>query len=123
MLEVYPHAAHVVLFSLPRIMAYKAKPGRTALSLSENLAIYRRHLRLALAECGLSGLGLAVDPASPPRGRARKRHEDELDAVTCALAAMEAWRHGLSPDEVIGDPGTGYIAVPGLARDPRFAQR
>jgi predicted RNase H-like nuclease len=104
-------------------MAYKAKPGRTVDNLAQNLATYRLHLRVVLEARGLAGLGLAADPPVRLRGRGRKQHEDELDAVTCALVAMEAWQHGLSPEEVMGDARTGYIAVPGLARDPRFAQR
>jgi predicted RNase H-like nuclease len=122
-LEVYPHAGHVVMFDLPRILRYKQKRGRTSHALNAELAVYRGHLYEWMArECaelpgreavaGLLGTGALS-------GGARKRHEDQLDALTCALLAMIAWRQGLSSGDVVGDE-RGYIAVPGLARDPRF---
>ncbi|MEX1102936.1 MAG: DUF429 domain-containing protein, partial [Dehalococcoidia bacterium] len=40
-LEVYPHAGHVVMFGLPRIMPYKQKRGRTAVGLNAEMGRYR----------------------------------------------------------------------------------
>lgn len=123
-LEVYPHAGHVVMFGLPGILRYKQKRGRTARSLNAELAVYRGYLRAWMArECpdALETAAIAdLLSAGDFAGSARKRHEDQLDALTCALLAMVAWRHGLDQGDVLGDE-RGYIAVPGLSRDPRFA--
>lgn len=48
--------------------------------------------------------------AAPGRGNALKRLEDELDAVTCALAAYLIWRRP-SRWEMLGDLD-GYIVAP-----------
>jgi predicted RNase H-like nuclease len=123
--EAYPHAGHVVMFGLPRIMPYKQKRGRTALSLNAELQRYRD---LASGWIGREFPTVSGQPevrtlleTGALAGAARKRHEDQLDALTCALLAMVAWRDGLGADDVLGDD-RGYIAVPGLSRDPRFAQ-
>ena len=123
-LEVYPHAGHVVMFGVPRILRYKQKRGRTVAALNLELAMYRDHLRGWIARecpqlCGVEAVAGLLS-AGALAGAGRKRHEDQLDALTCALLAMNAWRHGLGPGDVLGDE-RGYIAVPGLSRDPRFA--
>ncbi|MEX0783884.1 MAG: DUF429 domain-containing protein [Dehalococcoidia bacterium] len=124
-LEVYPHAGHVVMFGLPRIMPYKQKRGRTAVGMNAELGRYREHLRGFLERhapvlLGAPAVAELLD-AGGLAGAARKRHEDQLDALTCALLAMLAWRDGLGQSDVFGAAATGYIAVPGLSRDPRFA--
>lgn len=124
-LEVYPHAGHVVMFGLPRIMPYKQKRGRTAVSINAELCRYRELLQEHLHRTApwLAGSEAVADllRTGVLTGVTRKRHEDELDALTCALMAMAAWRDGLDGEDVFGNGETGYICVPGLSRDERFA--
>jgi predicted RNase H-like nuclease len=124
--EMYPHAFHVAAFGLERRLGYKK--GRIAGRKAE-LAVYQEQLR---AMVGRLAPGLADDErvvdvlassALTATGRALKALEDRLDALTCALAALIAWRDGISAGDVFGDAESGYIAVPGLLRDPRFVAR
>ncbi|MGH2608911.1 MAG: DUF429 domain-containing protein [Tepidiformaceae bacterium] len=124
-LEVYPHAGHVVMFGLDRIMPYKHKSGRTAAACNAELARYRnllsRWIQREAPDLHADGAVSSLLAKGTLTGRARKRHEDELDALTCALMAMMVWREGIGPEDVLGDD-RGYIAVPGLARDRRFSE-
>lgn len=115
--EVYPHAAMVVLFALATTLKYKRGRGRTLAS--------RRAALLALVG-HLEGLGRA-DPAMQVRSRrwahlvatvddaarqaALNHVEDELDAYVCAYVALLARDQ---PDRlaVIGDPAVGAITTP-----------
>jgi predicted RNase H-like nuclease len=64
-----------------------------------------------------------LDPAAvAATGPALKHIEDQLDAITCALAALIAWRDGLPAADIFGNVESGYIAVPGLHRDRRFTR-
>ncbi|GAA4115028.1 hypothetical protein GCM10022215_13540 [Nocardioides fonticola] len=113
-LEVYPHAATVALFDLPRILRYKNKPGRDLALLRAELL----RLMLLIAE--------VVDVASCPAWRdlldratgattkaELRRVEDPVDAVLCAHVARLAH---LDPDAVVhyGEVATGVITTPGL---------
>ncbi len=114
-LEVYPHAASIVLFGLPKTLKYKQKPGRDVAGLRSEL------LRLIdFIE------GLDIDVASAPDWRALRaaveqatgkaglrRAEDPVDAVLCAYLARFAAER---PQEVTiyGDPATGCIVTPTL---------
>jgi predicted RNase H-like nuclease len=124
--EMYPHAFHVAAFRLDRRLAYKK--GRIAMR-REAFAVYQEHLRtLAAAEAPeLPGepriAEVLAAGALEARGTALKALEDRLDALTCALAALIAWRGGMAPGDVFGERETGYIAVPGLSRDARFVAR
>lgn len=117
-LEVYPHPALVALFDLPRVLQYKAKPGREL-----------EHLRSEMQRL-IDGLENLAD-ASPPlllrdnrdwhhirttvRNATRKvdlkRVEDAIDGVVCAYIAAYATAQ---PDRVrvLGDGLTGYILTP-----------
>jgi predicted RNase H-like nuclease len=117
-LEVYPHPALVALFDLPRVLQYKAKPGRDL-----------EHLRSEMQRL-IDGLESLAD-ASPPlllqdnpdwqhirttvRNATRKvnlkRVEDAIDGVVCAYIAAYATAQ---PDRVrvLGDGLTGYILTP-----------
>ncbi|MCC6672168.1 MAG: DUF429 domain-containing protein [Planctomycetes bacterium] len=126
--EVYPHTLHVVWFDLCERIPYKAKRGRSPSDLVDCLQHYQRCLGKVL-RCWMPELleasqelrGLLDPGAAECRGRERKDLEDRLDAVTCALAAYRAWRDGVDDCEILGDTQDGYIAVPGLKDDPRFA--
>lgn len=119
-IEVYPHAASVVLFGLDRTLKYKQKPGR---ELTE-----RRSELLRLIDF-LEGLRTA-DPmlevsdcpewtelkASVRRARRKselRRAEDPADAVLCAyIARFAASRPG--DVTVYGDTETGCLVTPTL---------
>jgi predicted RNase H-like nuclease/ppGpp synthetase/RelA/SpoT-type nucleotidyltranferase len=111
-LEVYPHAASVVLFGLDKTLKYKAKPGRDLPFLRGEL------LRL---------MGLVETVVQPDDSwRALRRSveaatlkselrvaEDQVDAVLCAYVALYADRW---PEAITryGAPDTGVIVTPSL---------
>ncbi|WP_370248359.1 DUF429 domain-containing protein [Nocardioides sp.] len=114
-MEVYPHAASIVLFDLPKVLKYKNKPGRDLdLLRSEMLRLMR-------------GVEQLHNPDGPDGAWARLRHdvehatrksqlrhvEDQVDAVLCACIARFA---DTRPDDVTlyGDLETGYIVTPSL---------
>ncbi len=126
--EVYPHPAIVALFDLPRILRYKAKPGRDLELLRSEL------LRLIGLLDGLVHADVPMD-AGQNQDWQRIRHtvheahrkadlarvEDSIDAVVCAyIAAYATHRHDAV--RVMGDLASGYILTPvtpeiGLAFD------
>ena len=114
--EVYPHAALVALFDLPKTIKYKK--GRVA-EKRMGLASFRKLLlRLFDAEpCLLSSEGMAellsVD-LDALRGRALKAYEDTLDSLLCAYAGYYFWYWGFDRNEVFGDIESGYILNPKL---------
>lgn len=120
--EVFPHPAHVALFGLEKTLKYKAKPGR---SLEGRLAEFRRYAALlaGLADgdppLRLPAAGplafAARDPAAFATGAALKRHEDLLDALTCAYVALYRHRWGDERCPVVGDLTNGYIVTPATA--------
>jgi len=122
--EVYPHALHVCWFELKERIRYKRKPRWKVAGCREGLRELQRYLRGALdAFAPELVLPLAADlapDATNAKGRALKQLEDRLDAVTCMLAALRAWRDGMRTGDVLGEGLTGYVAVPGLALDCRF---
>ncbi|WP_275694986.1 DUF429 domain-containing protein [Nocardioides sp. CFH 31398] len=121
--EVYPHAASVALFRLPRTLKYKQKQGRDLdllrsellrlTTLLEGLEDAAVPLRLRGRDCW-EGLVGAVTSAS------RKSHlrlaEDQVDAVLCAYVALLVVRapHTLT---TYGDPATGCVVTPTLPED------
>lgn len=119
-IEVYPHAATVALFRLPRTLKYKAKPGRdVALLKSELLRLVDRVEALAHAAVPLRVTGhpgwasLRNQVRAAERKSDLRRAEDPIDAVVCAYVALYAQRHpaGIT---VYGDEATGCIVTPSL---------
>lgn len=112
--EVYPHAAAVELFGLPRTLKYKARPGRTL------EFRWGEHERLKELLSTLSRRTPALDAASllhglrihGERGRRLKAAEDLLDALLCAYTALHLWTWGEEGYRAFGDRETGYILVP-----------
>lgn len=113
--ETYPHAAHVAHFGLRTILQYKKGPLE---SRRAGLRAYQQHLRTLLRRLAPT---LLADPPiahllEPARvqcgGREVKAVEDRLDAITCALMAVAAWREGLAAGDVFGRPESGCIAIP-----------
>ena len=122
-IEVYPHAATVALFRLPRTLKYKAKPGRDLPQLKSEL------LRLIDGLEGLEHAALPLHVADHPdwvhlrrqvltaqRKCDLRRAEDPVDAVVCAYVALCAQR---CPADITiyGDFATGYIVTPSLPPD------
>lgn len=117
-LEVYPHAATVVLFGLDRILPYKARRGRDLRSRRRALLTLLDHL------AGLSSASPAFDAATGPRWAgllaavrtagtmaALDRVEHEIDGHTCAYIGVLA---ALAPRRlaVVGDRATGQVVTP-----------
>lgn len=101
--EVYPHAALVRLFNLPRILEYKARRGRNLDYRREQMQEYIRllaHLPEPL---------LHVPDWLSETPTEWKRFEDRVDALFCAWLAARAWSAG---GEVLGDAATGSIWLP-----------
>ncbi len=124
-LEIFPHPAHVRLFALDRIFAYKKKSRAWAGVLAE----WSRY-RAALAGLAEADPPLIVDDTIPTVVDARgyKRWDDTLDAITCAYVSAFVWRWGIGAPHVrvFGDLRDGYIVVPDRvwrAREPGTTTR
>ena len=115
--EAFPHPAHIALFALEKTLKYKAKPGRTAEGRHIVLRQYADLLRsLTAADPPLhlseeTADWMLRDPATL-KSAALKRHEDALDALTCAYIALYRHRWGDDRCPVVGDLESGYIVVP-----------
>jgi predicted RNase H-like nuclease/ppGpp synthetase/RelA/SpoT-type nucleotidyltranferase len=109
-IEVYPHPATIVLFGLPKILRYKAKPGRDLdLLRSELLTLMTLVATVVSTDQTWAGLRHQVEAATR---KSELRHaEDQVDAVLCAYLAHFADHR---PDLVTryGDLETGYIVTP-----------
>ncbi len=115
-IEVYPHAASVVLFGLDKILKYKNKPGRDLELLRDELLRLMEHVEATVTtDETWAGLRSQVENAS--RKSELRVVEDQVDAVVCAIVALVAHR---TPDLVTtyGDLDTGYIVTPTLGTAP-----
>ena len=119
-IEVYPHAATVALFRLPRTLKYKAKPGRDLDGLrSELLRLVDGLERLAHASVPLHVAGhtgwveLRRQVMAARRKCELRRAEDPIDAVVCAYVALYA-EHRPADVTIYGDSATGHIVTPSL---------
>jgi predicted RNase H-like nuclease len=119
-LEIFPHPAHVRLFALERIFAYKKKARAWPAVLAE----WSRY-RAALATLRAADPPLVLDASIPLAvgTRGYKRWDDTLDAISCAYVAAFVWRWGIGPPHVrvFGDLAAGYIVIPDRvwgAREP-----
>jgi predicted RNase H-like nuclease len=132
-IEVYPHAATVVLFRLARTLKYKAKSGRSLEQLRAELLLLMDGIeRLEdtdppLLLGGRDGYGhdgnggwaeLRGRTVAAQRKSELRRVEDPVDAVVCAYVALYAHRH---PGRITlyGDLETGYIVTPALPAELR----
>jgi predicted RNase H-like nuclease len=118
-IEVYPHAATVVLFRLARTLKYKAKPGRGLEQLKSELLLLMDGLeKLAKADVpllvdGPEWVGLRRQVVAAQRKADLRRAEDPIDAVVCAYVALCAERRP-ADITIYGDSATGYIVTPSL---------
>jgi len=104
--EVYPHAAMVRLFRLPRILEYKARSGR---DMAYRRGQMQRYVGL-LKQLPAPKLYLPAWLSEIPETRVElKRFEDRVDALFCAWLAARAWWYG---GEVLGEAHTGTIWLP-----------
>ncbi len=118
-IEVYPHAASIVLFGLDKTLKYKNKPGRDLDLLQAELLVLMGHVeRIVTTDEAWAGLRRQVERAT--RKSELRVVEDQVDAVVCAYVAFFAHR---SPDLVTtyGDLDTGYIVTPTLGAAPTRA--
>ncbi|TIC86397.1 DUF429 domain-containing protein [Nocardioides sp. GY 10127] len=116
-IEVYPHAASVVLFDLSLTLKYKAKPGRDLELLRRELLTLMGHVE-TIVETDGSWAVLRRQVETATRKSQLRVVEDQVDAVVCAYVALFA---DTRPDEttIYGDPEqryleTGYIVTPTL---------
>lgn len=115
--EVFPHPAHVALWELDKTLKYKAKPRRTReLRVSEFVRYTALLVSLAAFDPPLTlprneEIWWQRDPAFLTPS-ALKRHEDTLDALTCAYIALYFHRWGDARCAVVGDLENGYIVTP-----------
>lgn len=115
-LEVYPHAASVVLFGLDKTLKYKQKQGRDFPELRSELLRLMDFIE-ELEDLTVAGsedwaaLRDAVRDAT--RKSQLRRAEDPIDAVLCAYIARYATER---PQDitVYGDAATGCIVTPAL---------
>lgn len=116
MLEVYPHAAMVALFDLPKVLKYKKGTVAQKRDGLESLAEHIR--RLSCARPVLASTAplerLLAKHLAQLSGPQLKMHEDVLDAVFCAYLAYYYWFWKWERNEVFGDLATGYIVNPRL---------
>ena len=117
--EVFPHAALVALFGLPKTLKYKAKRGRTVdsrhdafrklLGLLKTLARRDPRLDVTTAPRWKELEGTVTTESS---GASLDRSEDELDAFVCAYIAAHLLAHGSARNRIVGDTEAGYIVTP-----------
>ncbi|MBZ5735615.1 DUF429 domain-containing protein [Nocardioides sp. TRM66260-LWL] len=116
-IEVYPHAATVALFDLPRILRYKAKPGRSLDDLRGELLRLMDLLETVVDTRDGAGAEpwarLRQEAATTTTKAGLRRVEDPVDAVVCAHVA---WLAIHEPDALAryGEPDTGVIVTPAL---------
>lgn len=117
-LEVYPHAASVVLFELSKTLKYKQKVGRDVDTLrSELLRLMAFVQSLATASPSLQVSGhpewirLRTSVHDATRKSQLRRAEDPVDAVVCAHIARYATERP-ADITVYGDVATGCIVTP-----------
>lgn len=122
-IEVYPHAATVVLFRLERTLKYKAKPGRTLERLKSELLLLMDGVeRLAGTDVPMrvadhpDWVELRKQVATAQRKSELRRAEDPVDAVVCAYVALFAQRCS-GRITIYGDSAGGYIVTPSLPTD------
>ncbi len=111
-IEVYPHAATIVLFDLDHIVRYKNKKGRDLEQLrGEMLRLMGLVESVVITDEAWATLRSQVEQAT--RKSQLRVAEDQIDAVVCAQVARIAHR---TPQAVTtyGDLETGYIVTPSL---------
>ncbi|MEM7128125.1 MAG: DUF429 domain-containing protein [Chloroflexota bacterium] len=113
--EIYPHPAHVSLFNLDKTLKYKARAGRSyeqRWQEMERYQVYLRNLRWADLPLKRTKKLLTQTDVRQMRGKAFKRYEDTLDAITCAYVVNYLWVYGPEFARTYGTAKDGHIIVP-----------
>ncbi|GAA3705147.1 bifunctional ribonuclease/(p)ppGpp synthase [Microlunatus aurantiacus] len=115
-IEVYPHPATIVLFGLPKVLRYKARPGRDVDLLRAELLTLMTYVE-GVVGTDETWAGLRSQVEGATRKSELRRVEDQVDAVLCAYLAHFVERR---PDLIThyGDPETGFIITPTLGAAP-----
>ncbi len=115
-IEVYPHPATIVLFGLPKVLRYKARPGRDVDLLRAELLTLMTYVE-GVVGTDETWAGLRSQVEGATRKSELRRVEDQVDAVLCAYLAHFVEHR---PDLVThyGDPETGFIITPTLGAAP-----
>jgi predicted RNase H-like nuclease len=106
--EVYPHAASIRLFDLPRILPYKKGPLASRLAA---LTTYRDLLSTSL-KSRTPSFSHRTLPTPGSSLATLKACEDQLDAILCAYIAAHFWYWHLSRTNILGNADEGFIANP-----------
>ena len=77
--EVYTHSTIAMCFNNHKILPYKRKKGRSVDFVREQLYIYKKYLKTAIANHEIFKQDI-----STCRGQKLKDYEDKLDSITCA---------------------------------------
>ncbi len=118
-IEVYPHPAQVVLFSLSRIVKYKkgrvADKQRGQQELAGHIV---DHLPRKTPSLGVNDVLRSL--CAPPwlKGQALKAREDQLDAVVCGYLAAYYWSWSGKLCRIFGDVAHGCIVTPWPIEQP-----
>jgi predicted RNase H-like nuclease/ppGpp synthetase/RelA/SpoT-type nucleotidyltranferase len=109
-IEVYPHAATIVLFGLEKVLRYKNKPGRDLELLRSELLALMTHVESVVTVTEQWQVLRDAVEAATQKAQLR-RVEDQVDAVVCAYVARFAHLH---PERttIYGDAETGAIVTP-----------
>ena len=115
-IEVYPHPATIVLFGLPKVLRYKARPGRDVDLLRAELLTLMTYVE-GVVGTDETWAGLRSQVEGATRKSELRRVEDQVDAVLCAYLAHFVEHR---PDLVThyGDSETGFIITPTLGAAP-----
>ena len=79
--EVYTHSTIAMLWNDHKILPYKRKKGRDTAFIKEQLSIYTKYLKKAVASHKLFKEDIPL-----MRGQKIKDYEDKLDSITCAYS-------------------------------------
>jgi predicted RNase H-like nuclease len=125
-IEVFPHAASVVLFELDKIAKYKkgsfAERQRELLRLMTLIeALDHASPRLRVNH-NMNWVALRKRVEAATRPAQLDRDEDPVDAVLCAYIALY-WYHRPDDVTIYGDFETGYIVTPSLSPELTPAPR
>lgn len=125
-IEVFPHAASVVLFELDKIVKYKKgsfderqRELLKLMTLIEGLDHASPRLRV---NHNMNWVALRKRVEAATRPAQLDRDEDPVDAVLCAYVALY-WFHRPDDITIYGDAKTGYIVTPRLPADLSPAPR
>jgi len=95
--EVYTHSTIAMLWNDHKILPYKRKKGRDTPFIKEQLSIYTRYLKKALASDEIFKTDIMM-----LRGQKIKEYEDKLDAITCAYSIYYCLYHDAKHYQVAG---------------------